>query len=84
VKTNIVRIGNSKGIRLPKSILEQCQLKDAVQIEVEGNVLIIRPVHAPRSGWSESFIEMARRKDDKLLDEDSALATGWDRSEWRW
>lgn len=84
MKTNIVRIGNSKGIRLPKSILEQCQLKDAVQIEVEGNVLIIRPVHAPRSGWSESFIEMARRKDDKLLDEDSALATGWDRSEWRW
>jgi antitoxin MazE len=84
VKTNIVRIGNSKGIRLPKSILEQCRLKDSVEIEVEDNVLIIRPVHAPRSGWSEAFSGMAQRKDDKLLDEDTALATEWDRSEWRW
>lgn len=84
MKTNIVRIGNSKGIRLPKSILEQCRLKDSVEIEVEGNVLIIRPVHAPRSGWSEAFSGMAQHKDDKLLDDDTALATEWDRSEWRW
>ena len=66
MKTNIVRIGNSKGIRLPKSVLEQCRLKDVVEIEVEGNALIIRPVHAPRSGWSEAFSEMAQHKDDKL------------------
>lgn len=84
MKTNIVRIGNSKGIRLPKSVLEQCHLKDSVEIEVEGNVLIIRPVHTPRSGWSEAFSGMSQRKDDKLLDEDTALATEWDRSEWRW
>jgi len=84
VKTNIVRIGNSKGIRLPKSILEQCRLKDSVEIEVEGNVLTIRPVHVPRSGWSEAFSGMSQHKDDKLLDEDTVLATEWDRSEWRW
>ncbi|MBI3344627.1 MAG: AbrB/MazE/SpoVT family DNA-binding domain-containing protein [Gammaproteobacteria bacterium] len=84
MKINIVRIGNSKGIRLPKSVLEQCRLKDSVEIEVEDNVLIIRPVHAPRSGWSEAFSGMAQRKDDKLLDEDTTLATEWDRSEWRW
>ncbi len=84
MKANIVRIGNSKGIRLPKSVLEQCRLKDSVEIEVEDNVLTIRPVHAPRSGWSEAFSGMAQRKDDKLLDEDTALATEWDRSEWRW
>jgi len=84
VKTNIVRIGNSKGIRLPKSVLEQCRLKDSVEIEVEGNTLIIRPVHEPRSGWSEALSGMAQHQDDKLLDEDTALATEWDRSEWRW
>jgi antitoxin MazE len=84
MKTNIVRIGNSKGIRLPKSVLEQCRLKDAVEIEVEGNVLTIRPIHTPRLGWSEAFSEMARQKDDKLLDDDIAMATEWDRSEWRW
>ena len=84
MKTNIVRIGNSKGIRLPKSVLAQCHLKDTVEIAVNDNILTIRPVYTPRSGWSEAFSNMAQRKDDKLLDEDSTLATAWDRSEWRW
>lgn len=84
MKTNIVRIGNSKGIRLPKSILEQCRLKDSVEIEVEGDAVIIRPIHATRSGWSEAFTAMSGHQDDKLLDEDTALAAEWDRSEWRW
>ena len=84
MKTNIVQIGNSKGIRLPKSVLEQCRFKDAVEIEIEGNALIIRPVHVPRSGWSEAFSGMEQHKDDKLLDADTASATEWDKSEWRW
>lgn len=84
MKTNIVRIGNSKGIRLPKSVLAQCHLKDTVEIEVNDNVLTIRPVHTTRSGWSETFAAMAQHKDDRLLDEDNTLATAWDRSEWRW
>lgn len=84
MKTNIVRIGNSRGIRLPKSILEQCGLKDAVELAVEDNVRIVRPIHAPRSGRSDAFSEMALRKDDKRLDADTGLATEWDESEWRW
>ena len=82
MKTNIVRIGNSKGIRLPKAVMEQCHFEDTVEIEIEGNVLIIRPVHVRRSGWSEAFSGMAHREDDKLLDQNSA--TEWDRKEWRW
>ena len=78
MKTHIVRIGNSKGIRLPKSVLEQCCLKDTVEIEVVGKVLIIRPAHAPRSGWSEAFSQMSQHQDDKLLDEDTPLTTEWD------
>ena len=84
MKTSIVRIGNSKGIRLPKSVLEQCQLKDTVEIEVTGNVLTVRPLHEPRTGWSEAFSRMSQHKDDKLLDEDTTQASEWDRSEWRW
>jgi antitoxin MazE len=84
MKTNIIRIGNSKGIRLPKSVLEQCHLKDAVEIEVDGNTLVLRPVHAPRSGWGQAFSTMAKHKDDALLDQDALSATEWDAAEWRW
>lgn len=84
MKTNIVRIGNSKGIRLPKAILEQCFLKDSVELEVKDNVLTIRPIDAPRGGWAEAFSEMSERQDDRLLDEDAESGTEWDRAEWRW
>jgi antitoxin MazE len=84
MKTHIVRIGNSRGIRLPKSVIDQCRLKDSVELEVEGNALVIRPVHAPRRGWSEAFSGMARHGDDKIIDEDIVSAAEWDRSEWRW
>lgn len=84
MRTNIIRIGNSKGIRLPKSILEQCQFKDIVEIEVEGNALIVHPIETPRSNWTQSFAKMAAQKDDELIDQDTKLATEWDQSEWRW
>jgi antitoxin MazE len=84
MKTSIVRIGNSKGIRLPKSVLEQCHLKDSVEIEVEGNVLVIRPLSVPRGNWPQVFTKMAEHKDDALLDQDAKSATDWDRGEWRW
>jgi len=84
MKANIVRIGNSRGIRLPKSILEHCCFKDAVELEVAGDELIIRPLQAFRRGWDEVFSTMARNKDDNLLDEDTDLTTHWENTEWRW
>lgn len=84
MKTNIVRIGNSRGIRLPKSVLQQCRLKDAVDMEIEDDALIIRAAHAPRRGWADAFAVMSSQKDDKPLDADTALATKWDRTEWHW
>jgi len=84
MKTNIIRIGNSKGIRLPKSLLEQCRLKDTVEVEVDGNTIILRPVHEPRSGWDNAFAEMAKHEDDLLVDQDAPLTTEWDETEWRW
>jgi len=84
MKASIVRIGNSRGIRLPKSVLDQCHLKDCVEIEVNDNTLIIKPAHSPRSRWAEAFSGMAQHGDDKLLDADVDLSTEWDESEWRW
>ena len=52
LKTQIVRIGNSKGIRLPKTVLEQCHLEDQVALPVEGNRLIVSAAHAPHSGFA--------------------------------
>ena len=83
MKTNIVRIGNSKGIRLPKSVLEQCRLTDAVELVVDGNTLVVRPANVPRSGWSEAFQNMAKQGDDVPLDK-NAPAVEWDRKEWKW
>lgn len=84
MRANIVRIGNSRGIRLPKSILEQCHLKDTVELEVESNVLTIRPINEPRAGWAEAFSTMDKQQDDQLLDADTASATEWDKTEWQW
>ena len=84
MKTNIIRIGNSRGLRLPKTLLAQCNLQEAVEIEVEDNRLVIRPAAAARTGWNEAFAAMAARGDDALLDRDALKPTDWDKAEWRW
>jgi antitoxin MazE len=82
MKANLVAIGNSRGVRIPKAVLEQTGLKDEVDLEVRGSELIIRSARKPREGWAEAFREMAARGDDKLLDPETA--TEWDETEWTW
>ncbi len=82
MKAAVVRIGNSRGIRLPKPVLEQCGIDDEVELEVEDDRLIIRPARPARFGWSEAFAEMSRRGDDALLGEE--FMSSWDENEWRW
>jgi antitoxin MazE len=84
MKTRIVRIGNSQGIRIPKPLLEQTGLQGEVEILVENNSLVIRPIRRPREGWAEAFQEMAQRGEDKLLDSDMPSLTSWDEEEWEW
>jgi antitoxin MazE len=84
MKTRIVRIGNSRGIRIPKLLLEQTGLQGEVEILVENDSLVIRPIKPPREGWAEAFQEMARRGEDKLLDADMPSLTSWDEEEWEW
>jgi antitoxin MazE len=83
MKTRIIRIGNSRGIRIPKPLLQEIGLEGDVQIETQGDTLIVRPAQ-PRAGWATAFQEMARRGDDALLDEGSAIPTRWDEEEWEW
>ena len=85
VRTQIVRIGNSRGIRIPKNILEQCHLTGDVIIEPQDGQLVVRPARTPRSGWDEAFETMAKQGDDVLLDSaPEEVATDWEFEEWEW
>ena len=55
MKIQLVRIGNSRGIRIPKPVLEQCRLRDAVELRVEKDRLVILPGHRVREGWDDAF-----------------------------
>src|SRR6185437_9313527 len=68
VRTHIVKIGNSQGIRIPKPLLEQTGLTGEVQLDVEADRLILRPVTKARQGWAAEFQRMAAAGDDQLLD----------------
>ncbi len=84
MKTRIIRIGNSHGIRIPKPLLKLTGLEGDVELSAENGTLLIRPIAKPRAGWAEAFEEMARRGDDALLDGETFVLTEWDESEWEW
>lgn len=83
MKSRIVSIGNSQGIRIPKLLLEQTGLSGEVEISAEGRALRIEPANRPRSTWAAAFQEMARRGDDALL-HDAPAPSAWDEGEWEW
>ena len=82
VRSKVVKIGNSRGIRIPRTLLEQAGLTDEVEMTVKGDSLIIRPARAPRQDWEAQFAGMAEHGDDRLLDE--SAPTQWDEGEWKW
>lgn len=84
MKTSIVKIGNSQGIRIPKLLLRQLQLTGEVELTVKHNQLVIKPGQRPRQDWDEQFRKMSDRRDDRLLDEDAINLTQWDIDEWQW
>ncbi len=82
MKADIVPIGNSKGIRIPKVILEQCRIDNEVFLEVENNNILIKPVKKkPRDGWARAFKIMSQNKEDKLIIDDSI---DFDIRNWKW
>ena len=84
MKTSIIRIGNSQGIRIPKLLLEQSRLEKEVELEVADKQITIRSARRPRHGWGDKFKLMAQNKDDKLIDSVAHIQNRWEKDEWEW
>lgn len=83
--TKVIRIGNSRGIRLPKSIIEQSHLTDDIELEVKNNSIIIKSIQNKRENWDKAFSQMSAEHDDTLLDGDDLNSQNlWDNDEWVW
>ena len=84
VRSRIIKIGNSQGIRIPKVLLEQAHLGDEVELELGSQGIVIRSIQSARSGWDKAFQAMAEQGEDELFDGDELLVTVWDEDEWEW
>lgn len=79
---SVIPIGNSKGIRLPKAILEQLNVSDKLDLEVEDQRIILSPLSKePRDGWYDSFMKMRDERQDNLLIAEPNDTEGF---EWEW
>ena len=85
MKTKVIKIGNSRGIRIPKTIIEQMNLDEEVELEVADDKIVIKSVSKSRKNWDASFIKMAENNDDVLLDSELLNShSSWDSEEWAW
>ena len=83
MKTSLISIGNSRGARIPKPLVEQCGLVDEVEMVVRDDAILIHAPRQPRAGWAAAFAQMARTGDAALLDS-QAVSNHWDAEEWQW
>ncbi len=81
MRSRIVRIGNSQGVRLPKLLIEQAGLADEVELRAETGQIIIAAPRTTRSGWAEAAMRAHAAGDDRL---DETPATHFDKTEWAW
>lgn len=84
IRTKLVKIGNSQGIRLAKSLIEQYHLEGEVLLEPIESGLIIRPAENPREGWEDAFKKMRENGDDEMIVNGSAFENEFDREIWEW
>ena len=82
MKTRLVQIGNSRGIRLPNTVLAEAQLEDEVELKAEPGCIVIRSARRPRAGWTEAARKMRERDEDRLFD--AGMSNRFDREEWKW
>ena len=84
MKAKVIEIGNSRGVRIPKSLLQEIGQPEEVYLEASRGTIVIRPSRNPREYWPEEFRQMADRGDDRLIDRDALSTSNWDRREWEW
>lgn len=82
MKTRLVQIGNSRGIRLPKPLIEETGLGDEVELSVQQGSIVISPIKSLRAGWAEAAQTLRQRGEDQLLDPPEP--THFDEEEWEW
>ena len=82
MKVELIKIGNSRGIRIPKPLIEQCGFGSEVNLRIENENLVISPDRGPRAGWEKQF-----RSAEPVSQDESLVDIGtndFDRKEWRW
>ena len=82
MKARLVQIGNSRGIWLPKPLIEQAGLTEEVELRLHAGAITIRSAADPRAGWAEAAKLMRARGDVRLLD--PPRPTRFDEEEWEW
>jgi antitoxin MazE len=81
MKAQIIQIGNSQGIRIPKVLLEDTRIAGEVDLELHPDGILIRKAQRPRAGWAEAFKSMAENDED---DHEGLAQTSFERKEWQW
>ena len=80
-KARIVRVGNSRGVRIPKALLEEAGLTEDVELDARAGAITIRPARSVRAGWAEAAARLAREESGPL---DPAGPSNFDETEWSW
>jgi antitoxin MazE len=81
MKAQIIQIGNSQGIRIPKTLLEETKISGEVELEVCPEGILIRNISKPRSGWNDEFKKLSETDDDAPR---IAQTSAFDEKEWQW
>ena len=67
MEVSVIKIGNSRGIRFSKTMIERYNIKDTVDLILDKGQIIIKPLSRPRKGWEKAFMQMHQNGDDKLI-----------------
>jgi len=85
MKTKLIRIGNSQGVRIPKPLIEESGITDEIEMILRDNEIVLRSAETIRKDWESSFEKMAEEGDDALLDkEEIEKPSDWDEADWTW
>jgi antitoxin MazE len=83
MQLNLIKIGNSRGVRLPQNIIKQCGFKDAVEVELVDHSLVLKALGQSRINWEKLFKSEADTEDSEK-NEVLAISNRWDEEEWEW
>ena len=84
IKSKIVRIGNSQGVRIPHFLLQQLHLANEVEMSIQDDQLVIRAARKPRQDWEARFSRVLTAEEDSPGEENIPQLTDWDGTEWTW